>query len=216
MGCYHTGMADWPVMLRLEGRKAVIVGGGSVALRRAVSLCQCGAQVTVIAPQVEPQIQTLAVKTLQREYRKGDLDGTFLVVIATDDAALNQRIDDDARSRHVLVNRADAPQQGDLSVMAHQRLGPVTVGVSTSGISAKAAATIRDQLLATMDQDWVALLQTAEPYRERVQRQVPDADRRQAALVRLTDEQAMAVFKKKGIYGLSNYCEQVIKEAGVA
>jgi len=197
-------------MLKLRGRAAVIVGGGSVARRRAGALAAAGAAVTVIAPSVIDGIETPGVNVIKRGYEAGDLDGAMLVVIATDDAAVNDRVQRDAEAAGVLINRADDPEAGNFVVPAHRQVGPVTVAVSTDGISAKAAAAIRDAMLDTMDPDWITLLQTVAPYRAAIQTNITEADRRTAALKQLTDEQAMATLKQHGTAALIERCEQLV------
>ncbi|MEL7088221.1 MAG: NAD(P)-dependent oxidoreductase, partial [Planctomycetota bacterium] len=123
-----------PVMLNLRGRRCVVVGGGAVAARRAASLVACGAQVVVVAPAMDEKLDTLLIERAERGYASGDLDGAFLVVIATDQPEVNQQVTADAAEERVLINRADeaipAPAPGsetrrdprmggDFTVMAH-------------------------------------------------------------------------------------------------
>src|SRR5690606_17925770 len=99
-----------PVMLRLDGWRCVVVGGGSVALRRAVTLQGCGGRVTLMAPRFDPAVEALGgVTRIRRAYRGGDLRGARLVVIATDDPGANEQVAQDAAALGVLVNRADDP-----------------------------------------------------------------------------------------------------------
>jgi siroheme synthase-like protein len=205
-------MADLPIMLRLEGRRAVIVGGGAVARRRAASLVEAGASVTVIAPRVDPAIEKLPLHVERRVYRAGDLDGVMLVVVATDDPAVNAAVAGEAAAKRVLVNRTDRPESGDVQVPAHRRVGPITVAVHSGGASARAAARIRDELFAGLDGDWAVLLETIEPYRRRARVEIADASRRQAALLKLADEQAMAALKSGGVEALRQHCERTLSQ----
>lgn len=197
-------------MLRLTGRRAVIVGGGAVARRRAMSLLEAGADVTVIAPRVDPAIEKLPLHVERRVYRAGDLEGAMLVVVATDDPAVNAVVAGEAAQKRVLVNRTDDPESGDVQVPAHRRVGPITVAVHSGGASARAAARIRDQLLAGFDGDWAVLLETIEPYRRRAQAQIADPSRRQVTLLKLADDGAMASLKSGGVEGLRRHCEQIL------
>lgn len=192
-------------MLRLKGRKVVVVGGGSVARRRVMGLLACGANVTVVAPEVCPEIEKTGVRIERRPYHTGDLRGAKVVVIATDDTAVNAAVQHDAERAGVLVNRTDDPEAGDLMVMAHARRGPLTVAVATGGISAKAAAVIRDELLAGLNEQWVAFLEALEPLRAEVQANVKDTPRRQELLKRMADPRAMEIFKRKGDEGLREW-----------
>lgn len=197
-------------MLRARGRRVVIVGGGAVARRRAVSLVEAGAEVFVIAPRIDPTLEsTVGVTMERRAYREGDLEGALIAVIATDRPAVNERAAAEARERGVLVNRADVPEEGDFSVPAHRRVGPITLAVHSGGGGPRAAAAIRDHLIEAMDEDWIMLLQTLRPYRERVKRTITDPERRRAVLRRLTSEDAMQTLKNEGVEGLKAWCEEV-------
>lgn len=206
-------MPDLPVMLKVKGRRVVIVGGGGVAKRRAAALVEAGAAVTVIAPEVVDGIEQPGVTIERRGYEPGDLNGAMLVVVATDDPALNDEVSRYAEAAGVLVNRADDPDAGDVVVPAHRHVGPLTVAVSTGGVSARAGATIRDAMLASLDPAWVTLLETVAPFRAAMQARVSDPAKRQAALVRLTDDEAMSVLKTNGVEALQSHCERIIEKA---
>ena len=206
-------MSDLPVMLKVEGRRAVVVGGGPTAARRVATLVECGARVVVIAPQINPTICQPQVEIVRREYRPDDLTGAFLVVVATDDPAVNDVIGRQAAAAGVLVNRADEPQEGDFTVMAQGRRGAVTVAVSTGRASAQAAAAIRDDLLAKLDESWVRLLSVTAEYRQRL-RSADDARKRQSAMRRLTDASAMAALRSGGEAALRDHCQRILEEVG--
>lgn len=204
-------MVDLPVMLKVQGTRCVIVGGGEVARRRAQALLEAGAHVSVIAPAVNDELAAMPVRIERRGYETDDLAGARLVVVATDDPALNQRIADDARGLGALVNRADDPDAGDVTVPAHARHGPVTLSVHTAGISAAAAAAIRRELSDALDPDWPRLLEAVAEYRRRLKQEVPDPEQRQDRLRRLTDPEAMRILKTRGVEALKRHCQHVLE-----
>jgi len=187
----------------------VIVGGGGVATRRAAALRDAGAVIIVVAPHVDETLARQADTVHERGYQRDDLENARLVVVATDDAAVNEQVARDAAALGILVNRADAPEQGDITVPAHAHHGPVTLAVHTTGISASAAAAIRRQLSDALDPDWPRLLEIAADYRLRIQNACPDAEDRRSRLRRLTDEQAMNILKTRGDDALRDYLETV-------
>lgn len=215
-----------PVMLNVAGRRCVVVGGGPVAARRATTLVACGAQVVVIAPAMDENLDRLLIERRDRGYEAGDLDGAFFVVIATDDPAVNQQVAADADEEGVLVNRADAPgtaphgkgaapvNGGDVTVMGHDRRGPLTIAVDTGHTSAAASKAIRRELLDKLDADWVTLLETARPWRTRVKRAVKDPAERGARLRRLTDAAAMLMLKDRGASALKDHLRRVAEGDG--
>jgi precorrin-2 dehydrogenase / sirohydrochlorin ferrochelatase len=203
-------MVDFPIMLKVSGRKCVVIGGGPVAVRRAKALAEAGAQVLVVAMAVDPEMAGLGVKVCVREAREEDLDGALVVVLATGDAGVNERMGAAARARGALVNRADDASEGDFSVPAHAHHGPVTVAVHTSGISAGASAAIRKELSETLDEDWVRLLELVRPYRERIQGLGLAAGERQRRLKVLGSGEMLALLKREGPGAVVAVCEELV------
>src|SRR3954447_7226012 len=109
-------MLDTPfyiACLRLTGRRCVVVGGGEVGLEKVEGLLACDARVVLIAPDAEPELELLAregsIEWLRRDYATGDLEGTFIVIAATDDTDINIRVYEDAEARAMLANVVDVP-----------------------------------------------------------------------------------------------------------
>ena len=206
---YTKPMPGLPVILTIQGRRCAIIGGGAVALRRARALLSSGAQVTVIAPQIDPGLEALAVNIVPREYRPGDLEGLFLVVIASNNPEVNQQAAEHAKRLGILVNRTDAPTEGDFSIPAHQHHGPVTLAVHTDGISATASAAIRDAFSEQLDPDWPRLLEHAAGFRQVIQENFTDPDQRRDRLLKLAGPQALAILKSRGEHALVEYFRQL-------
>lgn len=202
-------MPDLPIMLRVDGRLCVVVGGGAVALRRARALRECGARVRVVAPQVEAEIEGIADEIHRRAFEPRDLDGAALVIVATDDAFVNEAVASEARGRAILVNRADDPEEGDFTVPAHSRAGPLTLAVHTGGISAASAVAIRGELEAALDPDWPRLLTCVAPFRDAIRSAVTDPAERRRRLLALADTDAMDLLKTKGEAALIERCQRL-------
>jgi precorrin-2 dehydrogenase / sirohydrochlorin ferrochelatase len=157
-------MSAWyPVFMRLSGRRCVVVGGGSVAARKARALIDADAEVVVVAPRVTPELQGLeshgALVIHPRAYRAGDLKGALLVFAATNDRAVNAQVTADARAAGALVNSADDPQSCDFTVPATARRGEVTVAVSTGGRSPAFARQLREEIEAWLTPERTELLE---------------------------------------------------------
>ena len=137
----------YPVVLRLAGRRCLVVGGGQVAQRKVEGLVAAGAEVTVVAPEVEAELATLAGVTVEeRAYRAGEVADYWLVIAATDDPAVQQAVFDDGERAGVWVNAADEPARCSFYLPAVHRRPPVSVAVSTGGTSPALAAWLRDRL----------------------------------------------------------------------
>ena len=138
----------FPLFLDLAGRRAVVLGGGTVGLRRAEALARFGAEVTVIAPRLVRELP--GVRHLARRYQAGDLAGAFLAVAATDDPAVNAAAGREAQERGVLFNRSDCPEACGFFFPAICEGGGLTAGVVGDGSdhrrTAAAAKRIRETL----------------------------------------------------------------------
>ncbi|HST24990.1 MAG TPA: bifunctional precorrin-2 dehydrogenase/sirohydrochlorin ferrochelatase [Gaiellaceae bacterium] len=132
--------------LDLDGRSVLVVGGGRVAVEKVHGLLDCGANVTVVAPEAVPDLLALPVEWHERGYHSSDLRGRFLVVAATSATQLNRRVFADAESRGIFCNVVDVPELCSLILPAVHREGPIAVAVSTGGASPALAQRIRDDV----------------------------------------------------------------------
>jgi precorrin-2 dehydrogenase/sirohydrochlorin ferrochelatase len=150
------------VNLALEGRAAVVVGGGEVAARKVQDLLAAKANVTVIAPQLCDGIVALAnekrIVAHGRPYRTGDLAGAFVALAATDDEDLNARISSDAAAMNVLVNVVDRPALCTFTVPATVRRGDLTIAVATEGRCPALAGILREELEARYGREYAELV----------------------------------------------------------
>jgi precorrin-2 dehydrogenase len=147
------GMLDTPfyiACLRLSGRRCVVVGGGDVGLEKVEGLLACDGEVVLVSPEaIEPLGELAAERSIRwerREYRPGDLEGTFLVVAATGDSEVNIRVFEDAERRAMLVNVVDVPPLCNFILPAIIRTGPLAIAISTAGASPALAKRIRDEI----------------------------------------------------------------------
>jgi uroporphyrin-III C-methyltransferase / precorrin-2 dehydrogenase / sirohydrochlorin ferrochelatase len=123
----------YPLVLSMAGRRAVVVGGGRVALRRVRSLLEARAHIVVVAPFVLPELAELPVTVLQREYRDGDLSAAWLAHAATDDPAVNALVAAEADRNRIWCVRADDAAESAAWTPAVARHGEVTVAVTAGG-----------------------------------------------------------------------------------
>jgi uroporphyrin-III C-methyltransferase/precorrin-2 dehydrogenase/sirohydrochlorin ferrochelatase len=127
-------VAAYPLLLELAGRRAVVVGGGPVALRRARGLLSAGASVAVIAPAVLPELAELSgVSVSLRGYADGDLDGAWVAHACTDDPAVNAAVAAEAERRRIPCVRADDAAGGSARTPAVTRGAGLVVAVGSAG-----------------------------------------------------------------------------------
>ncbi len=147
-------IAFYPVSLDVTCRACLVVGGGRVAARKARTLLECGAHVTVIAPSFAPEMEDLAGRlhgVERRAYVRGDAARFRLVLTATGRGDVDAAVYDDAEAAGVWVNAADDRAHSSFILPAVHRDGAVTVAVSTGGLSPAFAAWLRDRLAAACD-----------------------------------------------------------------
>jgi precorrin-2 dehydrogenase / sirohydrochlorin ferrochelatase len=142
----------YPVMLNIDGKRVVVIGGGEVASRKVVDLLSCGAVVTVIAPEIDESIAALpftrpgSIELLRRTYRKGDLDGAYMVFSATNDTAVNRDVFIEATEKNIFINAVDDPRNCSFYVPSWFNRNGLVVSVSTSGVSPSLAAKLRREI----------------------------------------------------------------------
>jgi precorrin-2 dehydrogenase/sirohydrochlorin ferrochelatase len=151
----------YPVVLLLEGRECLVVGGGPVAARKAEGLLAAGALVTVVAEAPCADMMALAgasaVQLLVRRYRPGEAADHWLVITASDAREENQQVHDDAVAARVWVNSADDPDRCAFTLPAVHRQGAVTVTASTGGASPALASWLRDHLATAVGPEFAEL-----------------------------------------------------------
>lgn len=164
--------------LDLEGRSCLVVGGGAVALEKVRGLLDCGARVTVVAPEIVDELRALDVQLVERRYSAADLKGRFLVVAATSIESLNRRVSGDAEARSLLCNIVDVPELCSFILPAVLRRDPIAIAVSTGGASPALAQRIRDDIADVVGPEHAELARRLRELRPRVRAQFPTYEER--------------------------------------
>jgi precorrin-2 dehydrogenase / sirohydrochlorin ferrochelatase len=161
----------YPVNLVMAGRRCLVVGGGRVALTKVRGLADAGARVTVVAPDVVPEVVALADVVERRPYRAGEAASYRFVIAATGDPQVNQQVYDDGEAAGVWVNSADDPQRCSAILPARVRQGRLTLTVSTGGHSPAVAAWVRERLAREYGPEYDQLVGLLSEAREEVRAQ---------------------------------------------
>jgi len=137
----------YPLALRLEGRRVLVVGGGAVATRRVPALLAAGAEVVLVSPKLTPALRAHAdagrITLVDRRFQPSDLDGVWLAQVAVDDPAAAAEVSRAAEERRIFCVRADDRDAATAWTPAVTRHGPVTVAVTDGGDRRRAMA-VRD------------------------------------------------------------------------
>lgn len=167
----------YPIMLKLAGKKVVVVGGGRVAERKISGLIATKANITVIAPEISLELQLLVktgkIEWMAKIFSHEDIEGAFLVFAATNDRELNQKIKE-ATEAHSLITIADDPEGSDFHVPAKVQRGRLTLAVSTGGASPTLARKIRSQLEQEFDERYEDYLNFLFAARQQILEEVED------------------------------------------
>lgn len=187
------GLSDmtelYPVSLNLTGKTCVVVGGGSVALRKVKTLLEYGAHVTVISPQLDADLEAMQTQFtwIPQGYADDMLAGAFLVIAATDSRDVNHQVAVWCAEHQVLVNVVDSKEESSFTVNAAVRQGDLTLTVSTNGVSPAISRKIRKQLQQQFGPEYAMMLEIVREIRNQAMETIPDEARRREFLQSLAD-----------------------------
>jgi siroheme synthase-like protein len=154
-----------PISIVLSGRRCLVVGGRKTALGRVRALLVAGAEVTVVAIDIDVDLEALPVTIHRRPYANGEAAGYSLVICATGDSAVNAQVRADAEAAGVLVNAVDDLEHSSVHFPAVHRAGPITVAVSSEAQSPALARWVRDEVARHLDGDIDLLVDVIVPIR---------------------------------------------------
>lgn len=184
-------MDHLPIFMALKGRPVLVVGGGTIAARKADLLLSAGAEVTAIAPEVGGEMERLVASGRVRMQRglfsPEQIIGHRLVIAATDDEAVNQAVFRACEALQIPVNVADQPDLCSFILPAIVERGPLTLAVSTGGRSPVLARHLKARLETLIPSGYGLLADLLGRYRPVVKRRFAVLDDRRRFWERLLD-----------------------------
>ena len=154
-------MGYYPIFVEMQGRPVLLVGGGHVAHEKIGKLVDASADVTVVAPELTEPVRAIVeehgCEWLERPYESGDVEGYEVVMVATDDGAVNAQVASEARALGIWVNAADDVANCDFILPSLARRGRIALAASTGGASPALARWLRERLEEFLDDEVVAL-----------------------------------------------------------
>jgi uroporphyrin-III C-methyltransferase/precorrin-2 dehydrogenase/sirohydrochlorin ferrochelatase len=176
-----------PLFLNLSGRRVLLVGAGPVAASKLQTLLAAGADVAVVAPDVDPAIARAGVAVERRAFVSADLDGVWLVVAAAT-PGVNRLVARAAEARRIFVNAVDDPANASAFLGGVVRRNGVTFAISTSGQAPALAGLLREGLDAVLPADLASWLGESRRQRQAWRRdRVPMPERRPLLLEALNE-----------------------------
>jgi uroporphyrin-III C-methyltransferase/precorrin-2 dehydrogenase/sirohydrochlorin ferrochelatase len=213
-------MMYFPVFFDLEAQKVLIVGGGDVALRKLALLERAGAAITVVAPELAPEIKERAsagkIRAEAREFAPEDLDGARLVIVATARRAVNRWIAALSEARGIPVNVVDDREASRFIVPALIDRDPVLIAVSTGGTSPVLARRLRERLEAAIPARIGALASWLRALRHTARRRLRDADARRQFFEEVVDGAAARRFADGDLKGAQRIAQRLLARATTA
>jgi uroporphyrin-III C-methyltransferase/precorrin-2 dehydrogenase/sirohydrochlorin ferrochelatase len=210
----------FPVFFDLTGQKVLVVGGGEVALRKISMLERTGALITVVAPDIAPELMALAaagtLKLSIREFEPLDLDGARLVIVATSRRAVNRWIATLSESRNIPVNVVDDAQASRFIVPAIIDRDPVLVAISTGGTAPVLARRLRERLEALIPARIGELATWLKALRRVSRRKLRDTDERRRFFEAVVDGPAARRFIDGDQPGAQRIAQQLLATASTA
>lgn len=212
-------MAKYPIYLEMSGRRAVVIGGGTVAARKTQALSEAGARVVVVAehiiPTLEEAFQLPNVEVVLSTYRKDYLVGATLAIAATNDLILNRQVYEDCQELEILCNTVDQPELCDFYVPAVVRRGDLQIAIGTDGHCPAYAGHVRRKLEELFTETHGRFVDALEQVRLKLIADIPDPERRKALLGVLAGDESFDVFAKHGRHRWNEYVQETLSSAQV-
>jgi precorrin-2 dehydrogenase/sirohydrochlorin ferrochelatase len=211
---YNNLMTKYPIFLKLSGRRVVVIGGGTVAVRKAQSLLAADARLVVVAPRIDKMMTVLCksknAELIKSKYSKEYLAEAVLAIAATNNQELNKQIYKDCQELEVLCNVVDVPEFCDFYVPAVVRRGDLQIAIGTEGNCPAYAGHIRKKLEKIFTEEHGQFLGELQTIRKKIIDEVPDPAERKAVLGLLVDDESFEYFVRNGPEQWRNRTDEII------
>jgi precorrin-2 dehydrogenase/sirohydrochlorin ferrochelatase len=213
--CYNGSMAKYAVFLEMRDRRAVVIGGGTVALRKAQGLLDAGARLIVVAEEPSDVLAALCTQyraeLVRSKYSKQYIAEAVLVIAATNDPKVNEHVYRDCQSLEILCNVVDDPQHCDFFVPAVVKRGDLQIAIGTEGYCPAYAGHLRQKLETIFTEEHGRFLAELERMRREIIDAVPASADRKSLLGELVDDESFEYFRASGPAAWRERAEAIIK-----
>lgn len=205
---------NFPIQIKVEQQPVLIIGGGSVACRKARTLLKYGADITVISPEFHPDFDSLTpIHRVQRPYRSGDLTDACLVICATNRDDVNQSVWEEAQARHIPVNVVDQPQRCSFFIPSIEKKGDLTLAIATNGASPSLARKLRQRLAKEISPAFIQHVSLLKEIRPRVKNSELSPTQRIQVLKRMAEDDIENLIREKGPTAAREKLRQILRHA---
>ncbi len=210
-------MRYYPVFLDLRNKKAVVIGGGSVAERKALTLLSCNADVSIISPKITRRLKRLAkeekVEYIKKGYKNKDIKDAFLVIAATNDKKINEAVARTVEKNRCLLNIVDKPESSNFIVPSLISRGDLTIAIATGGKTPALSKQIRKELQQIYGREYEVFIKTMGKVREKVLKSVPSEKARRLIFNKLVHSNIIGLLKKGN---RERFYKEIEKIAGIS
>ena len=192
----------FPMFLKLETKKCLVIGGGKVGTRKVTDLMRSGADVTVLSPEITDELQGMLkqgeITVISKRYTPGDLSGYFLAIDATGDAGVADLVVQEARTGNILLNVVDRPEQCDFYVPSVHRQGHLTLAASSNGVSPALVKRIRKRWEQEFGPEYGVYLNACAKIRQELKDMFPDdPGKRQKIMQNIAESDILQSYQDK-------------------
>ncbi|MGH9751601.1 MAG: precorrin-2 dehydrogenase/sirohydrochlorin ferrochelatase family protein [Blastocatellia bacterium] len=192
-------MRYYPIYLDLKGRDVLVVGGGAIAEGKALQLVEAGARLTVVSPELTEALREAAdrgeITHLGGSFIEENLNGMFLVISATGDRKVNEKVARAAKERGLLCNVVDQPDLCDFITPAVVTRGELQISVSTGGGSPTLTQRIKREVATLIGEEYGVLLELAAAMRAEAKDRIADFERRKNVLRAFVESDALDLIR---------------------
>lgn len=207
-------MAKYPIFLELGGRRVVVVGGGTVAMRKAKVLLDAGARLVVVTEQASDALTALCTQRgaelIRSRYSKQYIAEAVLVIAATNDAKVNKQVYQDCQALEILCNVVDDPEHCDFFVPAVVKRGDLQIAIGTEGYCPAYAGHLRQKLETIFTEEHGRFLAELERARREIIDGAAPIDRK-SLLGELVDDESFEYFRTNGPVAWRERAEAIIR-----
>jgi precorrin-2 dehydrogenase/sirohydrochlorin ferrochelatase len=209
-------MSKYPIFLELGERRSVLIGGGSVAARKAQALLNAGTRLVVVAERIDNMMTVICqgknAELIKSRYSKEYLAGAVLVIAATNNNLLNKQIYKDCQELEILCNVVDVPELCDFYVPAVVKRGNLQIAIGTEGCCPAYAGHIRKKLEKIFTEKHGQFLAELEQLRKRIIKEVTEPADRKALLGELADDKSFEYFVENDQVQWQTFAEELINK----
>ena len=206
----------YPAFLDIKGKKCLVAGGGKVAERKVNSLLKCGAEVSIVSPNLTRRLKELnskgKIKFLKGEFKEKYLKDIFLVIGATDNSNVNFMVYESANKKNILVNIVDSPELCNFIVPSVVERDALTIAISTGGKSPALSKKLRKELEDRYGFEYAKFLNLMGNLRRRISAKIRDKRKREEIYKKLVDSDIIKLIRDGNDKSAKNRIDEIIKQ----